>query len=164
MAQFSFDIVSQIDLQEIDNAVNQAMKEIRTRFDFKGTKSSLEFRRSEKQIKIIADDDLKLRNVHDILRTRVAARGISIKSLEFKEPQKAFEGTLTQEVNLVQGIAQDKAKEVIKIIKEMNLKVQSSIQDDQVRVTSKSKDDLQAVIQHLKQHSMSIPLQFTNFR
>ena len=164
MGQFSFDVVSQIDLQEIDNAVNQSLKEIRNRFDFKGTKCTLEFNRGEKKIKIIADDDLKLRNVQDILKTRCAARGISMKALEFKDAERSFEGSLSQWVTLVQGIAHDKAKEIIKIIKDLNLKVQSSMQDEQIRVTSKSKDELQAVIQNLRQKNLSIPLQFTNFR
>ncbi|MFA6601188.1 MAG: YajQ family cyclic di-GMP-binding protein [Candidatus Omnitrophota bacterium] len=162
--QFSFDVVSQIDLQEVDNAVNQALKEIRNRFDFKGSKSSIELDKEEKKIKLIADDDMKLRNLQDILRSRMAARKISSKALEFKEPEKAFEGTLRQEVTLVMGIAQDKAKEIVQRIKEMKLKVQPSIQGDQVRVSSKSKDELQAVITGLNQTSCGIPIQFVNYR
>ena len=161
---FSFDIVSEINLQEVDNAINQAIKELRTRFDFKGSKSQLEFIKTEKKIKIIADDDLKLRNLQDILKTRMVARNISVKSLDFKEPEKAFEGTLRQEVGLIQGIPIEKAKEIIKLIKGASLKVQAAIQDDQIRITSKSKDDLQGVIQLLKSSSLSIPLQFTNYR
>ncbi len=164
MAQNSFDIVSEIDLQEVDNAVNQSIKEIRNRFDFKGTKSQLEFSRSEKKIKIIADDDLKLRNLHDILKTRMAARGISIKSLVFKDPERAFEGTLKQEVELLCGLSQEHAKEVVRLIKESGFKVQAAIQEDQVRVSSKSKDDLQAVIQYFRQNPFKVPLQFTNYR
>ena len=164
MSQYSFDIVSEINLQEVDNAVNQAIKEIKTRFDFKNTKSSLEFVRGEKVIKIVADDDLKLRNLHDILKTRMAARGISIKALDFKDPEKAFEGTWRQSVHLIAGIQQDKAKEVIRIIKDNKCKVQAAIQDEQIRVTSKSKDELQTVIHILKSQSFSIPLQFTNYR
>lgn len=164
MAQFSFDIVSEVDLQEVDNAVNQAMKEIRTRFDFKGTQCQLEFLRSEKKIKLTADDEMKLRNVHDILKTRIAARGISQKALDFKEPEKAFEGTLRQEIHLIQGLPHEKAKEILKIIKESGCKVQSALQDDQIRVTSKSKDDLQSVIQHLRAQNLSVPIQFTNYR
>lgn len=164
MAQYSFDIVSQVDLQEVDNAVNQSIKEIRNRFDFKGTKSQLEFDRAEKKIKIIADDDLKLRNLQDILRTRMAARGISVKSLEFKEAERAFEGTLKQEVELICGLTQEHAKEVVRLIKELDCKVQAAIQEDQVRVTSKSKDDLQTVIQHFRQSPYKVPLQFTNYR
>ena len=164
MAQFSFDVVSKIDLQEVDNAVNQAIKEVRTRFDFKGSKSQLEFVKGEKKIKLIADDELKLRNLHDILKTRMVARGISVKSLDFKEPEKAFEGTLRQEIDLVQGIPIEKAKEIVKLIKDAQLKVQAAIQDEQIRITSKSKDELQEVIHLLKSSSISIPLQYANFR
>lgn len=162
--QFSFDIVSQIDMQEMDNAVNQAIKELSTRFDFKGSKSSIELMKTDKKIRIIADDDLKLRNVQDILKTRLAARKISIKALDFGDPEKAFEGTLRQEITLVQGVAGDKAKEIVKAIKETGLKVQAAIQGEQVRVTSKSKDDLQAVMNHFRAHPLDIPLQYTNFR
>lgn len=163
-SQPSFDVVSSVDLQEVDNAVNQAIKELGNRFDFKGSKSSIEFLKSEKKIKIVADDDLKLRNVQDILKTRMAVRKVPIKSLKFEDPEKTFEGTLTQEVTLVQGIAGDKAKEIVRLIKDSKLKVQASIQDDQVRVSGKSKDDLQAVIQMLRSAPFDIPLQFTNFR
>lgn len=165
MAQeFSFDIVSQIDLQEIDNAVNQAVKEIRNRFDFKGSKSTIEFFKEEKKIRLIGDDELKLRNLQDILKTRMASRKVSIKALQFAEPEKAFEGTLRQEVTLVQGIPQDKAKDIVKGIKDTKLKVQVAIQGDQIRVSSKDKDDLQAVIQYLRGNPPAIPLQFTNYR
>lgn len=164
MTQFSFDIVSRIDLQEVDNAVNQSVKEIRTRFDFKGTKSSIEFIKSEPKIILIADDDLKLRNLQDILKLRFAARNISQKALEFEEPERAFEGTLRQEIKLVQGMAQEHAKEVVRIIKTGNFKVQAAIQGDEVRVSSKSKDELQSVIQTLKNASLKIPVQFKNFR
>lgn len=164
--QFSFDIVSKVDLQEVDNAVNQAKKEIQTRFDFKGTKSAIDFLKDEKEkkIRLIADDDMKLRNLQDILRTRMASRKISQKSLDFKTPEKAFDGCLRQEVTLTQGISQEKAKELVKSIKDLSLKVQASIQGDEVRVSSKSKDDLQAVIQHLQTAQLTFPVQFVNFR
>lgn len=164
--QFSFDIVSKIDLQEVDNAVNQAKKEILTRFDFKGTQSTIDFLKDEKEkkIRLIADDDMKLRNLQDILRTRMASRKISQKSLDFKTPEKAFDGCLRQEVTLTQGISQEKAKELVKSIKDLLLKVQTSIQGDEVRVSSKSKDDLQAVIQHLQAAQLTFPVQFVNFR
>jgi cyclic-di-GMP-binding protein len=163
-SQFSFDIISEVPLQELDNAVNQAAKELSTRFDFKGSKSSIELNKSENKIKIIADDDLKLRNLHDILRGRLAARKISAKALQFGDPEKAFEGTLRQEVTIVQGIPQDKAKLIVKAIKDSGFKAQAAIQDEQIRVTSKSKDDLQGVMQHLRANPPDIPLQFTNFR
>lgn len=162
---FSFDIVSKTDLQEVDNAVNQAIKEIGTRFDFKGSKCTIEFvKGKEPLIKITADDDLKLRNVQDILKTRMVARRISVKALDFKDPEKAFEGTLRQEVNLQQGIPMDKAKDIVRRIKDLKLKVQAAIQDDQVRVSSRSKDELQAVMTSLRQASLDIAVQFINFR
>ena len=160
----SFDIVSQIDLQEIDNAVNQALKELNTRFDFKGSKSSIEFLKTEKKIQLVGDDELKLRNLQDILKGRIAARRISIKALQFGEPEKAFEGTLRQEVTLVQGLPQDKAKDIVKQIKQTQLKVQAAIQEDQIRVSSKSKDELQAVMAYLRANPPDVPLQFTNYR
>jgi cyclic-di-GMP-binding protein len=162
--QYSFDIVSKVDIQEIDNAVNQAIKELSTRFDFKGSKSTLELNRAENKIKIVADDDLKLRNLQDILKTRLSARKISQKALQFGEPEKAFEGTLRQEVTITQGIAAEKAKEIVKSIKDGGFKAQASIQGDQVRVASKSKDELQAVMNHLRTSPPAIPLQFTNYR
>ncbi len=162
--QPSFDIVSTIDLQEVDNAVNQAKKELATRFDFKGSKSSIEFLKEEKLIRILGDDDMKLRNLQDILRTRFASRKISQKALEFKTPEKAFDGCLRQDVLLTQGIAQEKAKEIVRIIKDLPVKVQAAIQGDEIRVTSKSKDDLQTVMQHLREAPLTLPIQFTNFR
>lgn len=162
--QFSFDIVSQVDLQEVDNAVNQAKKELLTRFDFKGSKSSIEFIKDEKKIRLIGDDDMKLRNLQDILKTRMVSRKISLKALDFKTPEKAFDNCLRQEVTLVWGIPQDKAKEIVKAIKDLGNKVQPSIQGDEIRVSSKSKDELQSVIQHLRGLPLTIPLQFVNFR
>ncbi len=162
--QSSFDIVSTVDFQEIDNAVNQALKELSTRFDFKGSKSSIEFLKAEKKLKLVADDELKLRNLQDILKTRMAARKIPLKAIQFGDPEKAFEGTLRQEVTFVNGIPADKAKEIVKKIKETKLKVQAAIQGDEIRVSSKSKDELQSVIQFLRDNSPDIPLQFVNYR
>lgn len=162
--QFSFDIVSQIDLQEVDNAVNQALKELRTRFDFKGSKSSIEFLKTDKKIRLIGDDDMKLRNLQDMLKTRMASRKVPVKALQFGEPEQAFEGTLRQEVSLVQGIPQEKAKEIVRQIKDGKFKVQAAIQGDQIRVSSKSKDSLQEVINYVRTLSLDIPIQFTNYR
>ncbi len=162
--QFSFDIVSSVPLQEIDNAVNQAIKELSTRFDFKGSKSSIEFLKGENKIIVVADDEMKLRNLLDILKTRMASRKVSLKALQFKDPEKAFEGTLRQEITLVQGIPSDKAKEIVKAIKESKIKVQAAIQGEQVRVTSKSKDELQEVMNCVRNLPLDIPLQFTNYR
>jgi len=160
----SFDIVSRVDLQEVDNAVNQAKKELATRFDFRGSKSSFEWNRTEKKLVIIADDDLKLKNLQDILKTRLAIRKVPLKSLEWGTAEKAFDGMIRQEVKFTLGIPSDKAKEIVRVIKETRLKVQASIQGEEIRVSSRSKDDLQAVIQHLKEYPSTIPLQFTNYR
>ena len=161
---FSFDIVSRVDLQEVDNAVNQAKKELSTRFDFRGSKSTIDWNRDEKKLSIIADDDLKLRNLQDILKTRLASRKVPLKSLEWGVAEKAFDGMVRQEVKLTIGIPSEKAKEIVKAVKDMGLKVQPSIQGDEVRVTSRSKDDLQTVIQQLQNYPASLPLQFTNYR
>jgi len=146
------------------NSVRQAQKELANRFDFKGSKSSIEFLRPEGKLMLIADDDLKLRNLQDILKTRLAARKVPLKALQFGAPEKAFEGTLRQEVTLVRGISSEKAKEIVKSIKDIKLKVQAAIQGEEIRVSSKSKDELQAVIGFLKANPPDIPLQFTNYR
>lgn len=163
-AQFSFDIVSQIDLQEVDNAVNQAIKELSTRFDFKGSKSSIVFDKKDGKITLVGDDELKLRNLQDMVKTRAAARRIPQRALKFLDPEKAFEGTFRQEITLVQGIASEKAKEIVRRIKDAKLKVQAAIQGEEIRVSSKSKDELQAVMTLLKNNPPDIPLQFTNYR
>ena len=160
----SFDIVSQVDLQEIDNAINQAMKEIGTRFDFRGSKSGITWNREEKKISFLADDDLKLKNLKEILHTKLSKRGISVKSLKFSDPEKALDGMVRQSSEIIQGIPQEKAKEIVKKIKDLKLKVQSSIQSDQIRVSAKSKDDLQTVIQFVKNSISDLPLQFINYR
>lgn len=162
--EFSFDIVSQVDFQEIDNAVNQAAKEIRTRFDFKGSKSQIEFEREEARITLLADDEMKLKNLTEILREKLAKRGISIKALKFGVAEKALDSLIRQPAEIIQGIPQEKAKEIVQEIKGLKLKVQPSIQKDQVRVSGRSKDDLQTVIQFLKQSHTDLPLQFTNYR
>ena len=160
----SFDIVSQVDLQEVDNAVNQAMKEVKTRFDFKGSKSEFTLNREEKKIQLLADDDLKLRNLIQILEGKLVKRGVSVKALKFGTSEKALDGMLRQEVEIIQGIPQEKAKEIVKKIKDLKLKVQASIQEDQVRLSGKSKDDLQLVVQALRNANFEIPLQFINYR
>ena len=163
-SDFSFDIVSQVDLQEVDNALNQAMKEIKTRFDFKGTKSEITFNREEKKIMFLGDDDLKLKKIVEILEGKLAKRGVSVKSLKYGTAEKALDGMVRQTAEVIQGIPQDKAKEIVKGIKELKLKVQASIQGDQVRVSARSKDDLQTVISFLRGANLDLPLQFTNYR
>jgi len=164
MANFSFDIVSEVDLQEMDNAVNQANKELAQRYDFKDSKASIAYDRQEKKITLIADNDFKLRALTDILVTRMAKRGISIKSLKFNDPEKAFEGYLRQSVDICCGIDKEKAKELTGIIKKLNLKVQTQIEGEKVKVSSAKKDELQAVIAHVKGLNFSIPLNFCNYR
>ena len=161
---FSFDIVSEADLQEVDNAVNQSKKELAQRFDFKGSKSSIDYNRTEKKITVIADDDGKLRSVKDILAGKLAKRGVSMKLLTFKEPQKIGGDCLEQIADLVSGIPQDKAKELVKIIKGAGLKVQAQIEGEKVRVSAPKKDDLQLVIQHLRKLDFPLPLTFCNYR
>jgi len=164
MANFSFDIVSEVDLQEMDNAVNQAKKELIQRYDFKHSKASIDYNRDEKKITLIADDDYKLRSLTDILVTRMAKRHISMKSLKFNEPEKAFEGYRRQVVKICTGIEKEKAKELTGIIKKLNLKVQTHIEGEKVRISSAKKDELQAVISHLRTIDFSLPLSFCNYR
>ena len=161
---YSFDIVSQVDLQEVDNAVNQALKEIGTRYDFKGSKSKIEFDRANKKIVLLADDDMKLRALKDILATRCAKRNISVKALKYGAEEKALGGAIRQEVEVIQGIPADKAKEIVRIIKDGKFKVQAAIQNEQIRVSGKNKDDLQAVIHILRETKVDIALQFVNYR
>ncbi|MFH1245152.1 MAG: YajQ family cyclic di-GMP-binding protein [Candidatus Omnitrophota bacterium] len=164
MADFSFDIVSEVDLQEMDNAVNQAKKELTQRFDFKNSKSSLTFDRKEKKITLIADDEFKLQALKDILIGRMAKRHVSWKSLKFNTAEQAFEGYVRQVVEICVGIDKEKAKELNIIIKGLGLKVQTQIEGEKIKVRSPKKDDLQAVITHLKTLDFSLPLNFCNYR
>lgn len=160
----SFDIVSDIEMQEVDNAVNQTQKEIAQRFDFRGGKSSIDFDRTQKKIKITADDELKLRALHQILEQKMAKRSVDMRCLKYGKEEPAAGGIIRQEAELKVGISQDEAKAINKMIKDSKLKVQSQIQDDQIRVTGKKIDDLQSVIQVLKAGQFNIPLQFINMR
>ena len=160
----SFDIVSEVNLQEVDNAVNQATKELINRFDFKGSKSSFSFNRMEKKIVFLADDEMKLKSLKDILTTKLAKRSVPLKAMRYLPEEKAFDGTIRQVAEIIQGIPQDEAKDIVRRIKDQKLKVQASIQGEKVRVTGKSKDDLQHVIQILRETNFKIPLQFSNFR
>jgi len=162
--EFSFDIVSEVNLQEIDNAINQAMKEINTRFDFKGSKSNISLNRTEKKVQLIADDELKMKNLKDVLSTRLAKRSVSMKALEYGVEEKAFDGMVRVDAKIVNGISQEHSKDVVRRIKDLKLKIQPSIQGESVRVTGKNKDDLQFVMQQLKSFNLPIPIQFTNFR
>lgn len=158
----SFDVVSEVDLQEVDNAVNQALKEIGQRFDFRGSKASLMLEGSE--IKVLADDDFKLKNVIEILQSKIIKRGISLKNLDYGKIESASHGTVRQIVTIKKGINKEQAKDVVSAIKASKLKVQAQIMDDQVRVSAKNKDDLQSVIGMLRQRDFGIELQFVNYR
>jgi cyclic-di-GMP-binding protein len=158
----SFDIVSKVDMQEVDNAVNQAVKEIGQRYDFKGSKSEITMEKDA--IKVLADDDYKLKAVIEVLQSKFIKRNISPKALQYGKVEQASGGMVRQMINLQMGIPKEKAKEIGAIIKETKLKVQSQIQDDQVRVTGKNIDDLQEVIKVLKAKDLDIDMQFVNFR
>lgn len=160
----SFDIVSEIDMQEVDNAINQAQKEIATRFDFKSGKSSVDFNKIEKKITIMAEDDLKLRAIHQILEQKMSKRGIDLRCLDYGKEEQASGNILRQYVTLKAGIDKETGKKITQLIKDSKIKVQAQIQDEQVRVTGKKIDDLQAVISHLKQNQVGLPLQFINMR
>ena len=164
MANFSFEINSEVDLQEVDNAVNQAVKELSQRYDFKHSKASIAFDRKEKKIVLVADDDFKLRALTDILTLRLAKRGVSVKSFKFNDPEKAFEGYLRQVVEICSGIDKERAKELIGVIKGLEVKVQTQIEGDKIKVSSAKKDQLQEVIAHLRSLDFSIPLGFGNYR
>jgi uncharacterized protein YajQ (UPF0234 family) len=162
----SFDISSDVDWQEVDNAVTQAQKELATRFDFKNVKTEITFDKKAKTITIVCSEDSKLDNVKDIVQSKMIKRGISIMSLEFKKAEPAFGGSVRQVVNVIAGVSKEKGKEVIAAIKDSKLKVQAQIQDEKVRVTGKNRDDLQEAIALLrgKEDSLKLPMQFGNFR
>ena len=162
-AQNSFDIVSKIDLQEIDNAIQQAMKEVHTRFDFKGSKSTVHLEGKDKMV-LGSDDEFKLRSLNDILQQKLIKRGVPLKALKYGKPVPAASSTVRQEVDLQQGIPIDKAREIVKIIKGSKLKVQASINGDYVRVSGKDRDALQDVIKLLKSCEFDFDMQFTNYR
>ena len=158
----SFDIVSKVDMQEVDNAVNQAIKEIGQRYDFKGSKSEISMEKDA--VKVLADDDYKLKAVIDVLQSKFVKRNISIKFLDYGKVEQASGGMVRQLITIKQGVSKEKGKEIIAVIKESKIKVQAQIQDDQVRVTGKNRDDLQETIQLLKGKDLEIEMQFTNFR
>lgn len=158
----SFDIVSKVDMPEVENAIQQAQKELANRFDFKNSKSSIKL--EDEKIILVSDDDYKLTNVIDILESKLVKRGVSLRALEYGKSQSAAGDTVKQEVKLVQGIAQEKAKLINKVLKDNKIKVASSIQGEEIRVTGKNKDDLQAVIALLRKEDFGIELQFNNFR
>jgi hypothetical protein len=158
----SFDVVCELDLQEIDNAVHQTLRELGNRFDFKGT--TFEVRREEHVIHLHAQDDFKLRALAEILQERLAKRNVPLKAIQAGKPEPGPAGTAKQKLDLQKGIATDKAREIVKLVKDSKLKVQAAIQGEQVRITGKKRDDLQAVMQLLRGKDLDVAMQFVNFR
>ena len=160
----SFDIVSELDFQEIDNALNQAIKEIRQRYDLKDSKTEMELNKKEKLISLNTKDDYSRTQSIDILQTRLIKRGLSIKALKLEEPEPAASGRLKQKINLQSGISKDNARKITKLIKELKLKVSAQIMDERVRVQGAKKDELQKVIQSVKDADYDFPVQFVNYQ
>jgi uncharacterized protein YajQ (UPF0234 family) len=161
----SFDITSTVDLQEVDNAVNQARKEIAQRYDFKGSRAAIDLNRAENTITLTADDDYKMTALWEILQGRMVRRGVPTKNLTPGEIERAANDTVRRVVALQQGIPTEAAKEIVKFLKERKLKkVQAAIQADQVRVSSASKDELQEAMRQLREHDFGVALQFGNYR
>ncbi|MFC5472084.1 YajQ family cyclic di-GMP-binding protein [Cohnella suwonensis] len=161
-SEYSFDVVSKVDFQEVNNAVTQAMKEIETRFDFKGSKSSIKV--EGEQLVVASDDDYKLKSVVDILQTKLIKRGVPILNMDYGKIEPASGGTVRQTIKMRQGIDQENAKKMNVLIRDSKLKVKSQIQGDQLRVTGKSKDDLQEVMALLRGAGLPLELQFSNYR
>ena len=160
--QNSFDVVSEVDRAEVMNAVNQTMKEVRQRFDFKASKAAVVL--EEKELVLSAEDETKLRNMNDILQQKLVRRGVPLKALSYADPEPAAGGTVRQRAAIQQGIPQEKAKEVVRFIKDSKARVQASIQGDMVRISGKDRDTLQQVIASLKAKDFGINMQFTNYR
>jgi cyclic-di-GMP-binding protein len=158
----SFDVVSEVNMMETSNAVQQAMKEIRQRFDFKGSVSDITL--EDDTLTLHSDDESRLKAVIDVLTTKLVKRGVSLKALQYGKIEPAQKGTVRQVVTIQKGIPTEKAKDIVKFIKGTGIRVQASIQENQVRVSGKNRDDLQAVIGSLKAHDFGLDLQFTNYR
>jgi uncharacterized protein YajQ (UPF0234 family) len=163
--QNSFDVTTGVDMQEVDNAVNQAQKEIAQRYDFKGSRATIELKRAEEQIVLVADNDFQMRSLVDVLRARMVKRGVPVKNLDIGEPVPAAGDTVRTEIKLKTALDTDTAKKVAAAVKEAKIpKVQASIQSDQVRVSSPSRDDLQRAMQMLRGKDFGVELQFGNYR
>lgn len=162
MSESSFDIVSKVDMQELSNAITQAEREIETRFDFKGSKSSIALEKDE--LVVGSDDEYKLKSVIDILQSKMMKRGVPIKNMDYGKIEGASGGTVKQRIKLRQGIEQDVSKKINTLIRDSKIKVKSQIQGDQIRVTGKSRDELQAVMAMLRGADLPVELQFTNYR
>ncbi|MBI5740570.1 MAG: YajQ family cyclic di-GMP-binding protein [Nitrospirae bacterium] len=162
--EHSFDVVSKVDLQEVSNAVQQALKEIGQRFDFRGSKSDIQLDKVKNEILLESDDEYKLKSVIDILQSKFIKRQVPLKSLDYGKIEPAASNTVRQIVTLQQGVPTEKAKEIVKTIKDAKLKVQAEIQKDQVRVKAKKIDDLQTVMKMLKEKDFGIHIDFVNYR
>ncbi|MBI4265994.1 MAG: YajQ family cyclic di-GMP-binding protein [Acidobacteria bacterium] len=163
--QCSFDVTSNVDLQEVDNALNQARKEVTQRYDFKGAKASIEFDPKDSKLVLVADDEFKLNALWEIVQTRLIRRNVPVKNLMRGAVQPAAGSTVRQEIALQQGIPSEKAREIVKFLKDAKIrKVQAAIQGDQLRVTSSSKDELQDVMRLLREQDFGLALQFGNYR
>ena len=158
----SFDVVSKINMPELDNALHQTMAEIRQRFDFKGSTSEITM--EGENLVVVSEDEFKMKNVTDIFQNKLIKRGVSLKFFEFGKIEASLGGAVKQTIKMKNGIEQEKAKEIVKLIKDAKLKVQAQIQSDQVRVSGKNKDDLQLVMQTLRKANLPIELQFVNYR
>ncbi|NMB83395.1 MAG: YajQ family cyclic di-GMP-binding protein [Ignavibacteria bacterium] len=163
-ANHSFDIVSEIDFQEVDNAINQTIKEVQQRYDLKDSNTEIVLNKKDKQISINTKDDYSRKQSIDILQTKFIKRGISIKALKYKDPEPAAGGRLKQIIDLQSGISKENAKIITKMVKESKLKVNAQIQDEQIRVTVTKIDDLQSIIKILKEADLNFPVQFTNYK
>jgi len=159
-----FDIVNKVDPQEVDNAVNISIKQLGTRFDFRTSKTEINFNKKDLKLNIVTEDDMKLRAVREILETSMARRGISPKTLRFKDPEPTSKAMIKCEADIIQGIDSDTCRNIVKWIKDMKIKVQAKIMDEQVRVSGKQIDDLQAVIAMLKEKDLPVPLQYVNMK
>ena len=163
MAQeYSFDVVSKVDMQEVRNAVDQAKREIGTRFDFKGSVSDIEF--EDGGLKLTSDDDYRLKALREVLQSKLIRRSVPVQAFEYGKVEEATHRSVRQHVKLKQGVEPDVARQIVKLIKDLGLKVQSQVQGDQVRVSGKAKDDLQKVMDTLRKQDLGVALQFVNYR
>jgi hypothetical protein len=162
--QFSFDVVSEVNMQELKNALDQATKEIKQRFDFKDSKTDINLKEKDKELVVVSDDEYKLKAVQDIIKAKCVKRGVSLKAFDYGAVEPALSGTVRQTAKIQSGLASEKAKDISKAIKDAKLKVQAQIQGEQIRVLSKSEDELQSAIAFLRGKDFGIDLQFTNYR
>jgi len=160
----SFDVVSEIDFQEVDNAVNQTKKEIQQRYDLKDSKTEIDLNKKEKTISINTKDDYSLKQSYDVLQTKFIKRGLSLKVMLTNEAEPTSQGRLKQAINLQSGISKENGKKITKLVKDSKLKINAQIQDEQVRIQGAKKDDLQAVMQMIKEADFDFPVQFTNYK